>query len=366
MPCVYFNEVVLRLPLCFMSIVFYSRTLFQKPLERSNVFVVQTIFLFASKNPDHQVYLITEKGQELVPQLPSNCQVIAIKAKRSLLESFWWDFKLPRLLKKINAAVFISFDNRCSMNTPIPQCLVTEGIINVRRKWIKKASLILVSSQSGIKLIEGIDKFEEKIKVVYPGIIGTSSKVDNKELESIKKYYGGGKEFFLYNSRLDLNEQFIDLLKSFSIFKRRQQSGMNLLIMSKSNPIFEKNLASYKYREDVKFIDPDDENEYARITAVAYAVVLPFNNKNDMLPALEAMQYGVPVIVSMDSPVHEISEDAALFSGSIKETADNMMRLYTNEQFRSELIENGRRLASGFTIEKTAELWWRSIKQFLR
>ena len=349
-----------------MVIVLYAAPLFKKPLDRSNIFIVQTIFSLAKQDPNNQLHLIVEKGQEQGYQLPPNCQFISARTNNPLLKKIWWNVKLPRLLRKIEAAVFISFDDRCSLNAAIPQCLVTGGSTKPAKKYVTKASLVFTSSQYEKKqLKERTNNFDEKIKVVYQGVTGHGLLIDNKELEGTKKQYCDGKEFFFYNSSFDLNEHFIDLLKSFSLFKKRQQSSMKLLLLSKSNSFFEKSMASYKYREDVRFIDSADENENSKITAAAYAVVLPFNSKNDMSSAFLAMQVNVPVIISTNSPVHEISDDAALFSESVKETADRMMQLYTNETFRSELIEKGKSIASGFTIEKTAELWWRSIKQFL-
>src|SRR6476660_8937673 len=100
--------------------------------------------------------------------------------------------------------------------------------------------------------------------------------INEHEKETIKNKYSEDKEFFLFNSIFPGQKDFIDLLKSFSHFKKRQQSSFKLLVIASSNSFFEKSLEGYKYRNDVRFIDIKDKPEEALIIASAYAVVLPF------------------------------------------------------------------------------------------
>ena len=72
-------------------------------------------------------------------------------------------------------------------------------------------------------------------------------------------------------------------------------------------------------------------------------MVLPFNTNDDVIAALNAMRSGVPVIATRNSAVHEIAGDAASYAEKeIKDIGEKMIQLYTNEDFRFELIEKGK------------------------
>ena len=62
--------------------------------------------------------------------------------------------------------------------------------------------------------------------------------INEQEKEAIKNKYSEGKEFFLFNSIFPGQEDFIDLLKSFSHFKKRQQSNFKLLLIASIKFIF--------------------------------------------------------------------------------------------------------------------------------
>ena len=213
------------------------------------------------------------------------------------------------------------------------------------------------------KLIEKFEIGEEKIAVIYPSANKMFEPINEQEKEAIKNKYSEGKEFFLFNSIFPEQEDFIDLLKSFSHFKKRQQSSFKLLVIASSNSFFEKSLESYKYRNDVKFIDIKDKPEEALIIASAYAVVLPFNTNEDMIAALNATRSGVPVIAVKNSIINEVFGDAALYSETeaTKDIGEKMMQVYTDENYRSRLIEKGKQVAGTYTSEKAAELLWQSI-----
>ena len=213
------------------------------------------------------------------------------------------------------------------------------------------------------KLIEKFDIGEERIAVIYPPANKMYEPANEQEKEAIKNKYTEGKEFFLFNSIFPEQKDFIDLLKSFSHFKKRQQSSFKLLVIASSNSFFEKTLEGYKYRNDVKVINIKDKSEEVLITASAYAIVFPFNTNEDMIAALNASRSGVPVIAIKNSIINEAFGDAALYSETeaTKDVGEKMMKVYTDENYRTRLIEKGKQVAGEFTSEKATELLWQSI-----
>jgi glycosyltransferase involved in cell wall biosynthesis len=289
-------------------------------------------------------------------------------SKNALLKKIWWDIKLPAILKKAKADLFISFNNACSSTLSIPQCLFTQDIKTIRKTHIKNAQLLLVPNNlMKRELIENHGMPEKKITIVSPAANKLFEPIKEEEKTAIKNKYSEGKEFFLFNSIFLRQQSHIDLLKSFSHFKKRQQSNFKLLLTTPINSFFEKSLAGYKYRNDVKFIDANDKYEQVLITASAYAVVLPFNTDEDLMAALNTMRSGVPVIAAKNSVVNEVAEDAALYAetGTAKDIGEKMIQVYTDENYRFKLIEKGKQVAATCTNEKAAGILWQSILKVL-
>jgi len=201
---------------------------------------------------------------------------------------------------------------------------------------------------------------------VYPSPGKNYLPVDTGKRESIKNKYSGNKEYFLYNSIFRTREDLISLLKSFSHFKKRQQSGFKLLLITKSNSSIEESIENYKYRNDVVMIGPVSEKENSDIIAAAYAAVLPFDTYEDLPAALNAIQSGIPVITAGKSSINEVAGDAVLFGDNdIKDIGEKMMQLYKDEGLRSALIEKGKEIVKNFTEEKSAAHLWQSIMKVL-
>ncbi|HET6767576.1 MAG TPA: glycosyltransferase [Chitinophagaceae bacterium] len=286
--------------------------------------------------------------------------------KNHLLKKIWWDVRLPAILNRTKADIFISFENRCSLSTSIPQSILIQPTERIKRVFIKKAQLVFVLSEAMRNQLKKNHDLQDKyVTTIYPFALKRFKMADEKEKEQIKAELSDGKEFFLCTSHFSRKEDFIELLKSFSHFKKRQRSSFKLLLLTESNSFFEQSLSSYKYRSDVKFIGK--RNDPARIIASAYAVVLPFNTNEDVIAALNAMQSGVPVIATKNSLISEIAGDAILCAEEgVNDIGDKMMQLYRDENFRSLLIEKGKSLNRTFTREKSIEKLWQSIMNALQ
>ena len=141
---------------------------------------------------------------------------------------------------------------------------------------------------------------------------------------------------------------------------------MQLIIASKSvssnNPFIE-SLKTFKYRNDVKLIWEVEEEELAKITAAAYAFIYATTLDNFYAPVLQAMQCGVPVVVSNTLVMNEICGEAALFADPtiFENIADKMMLVFKDEHLRNDLITKGIIQAAKFSINLNNQLLWQHI-----
>ena len=359
----------LRLPLFHMNIAFFLPSSIQD-LNAFQEFIVETSSLTIRQHSEHKFIIITDKRTSEQFSFYPNMEIIVLNpvSENGLLKKIWLDIKLPGILKKIKADLFISFQNASSSTVSIPQCLFIQNIETIRKAHIKKAQLLLVTNKLiKSELIENYGVQEKKITIMYPGANKIFEPINEEEKTAIKNKYSEGKEFFLFNNVFSWQQDLIDLLKSFSHFKKRQQSNFNLLLTTPINSFFEKTLAGYKYRNDVKFIDTNDKREQVLITASAYAVVLPFNTNGDLIAALNTMRSGVPVIAVKNSIVNEVAEEAALYAETeaTKDIGEKMIQVYTDENYRFKLIEKGKQVAATCTNEKAAGILWQSILKVL-
>jgi glycosyltransferase involved in cell wall biosynthesis len=238
-------------------------------------------------------------------------------------------------------------------------------------KFLSKAkSVVTVSEFSKQDIIKQYKTDAAKIDVVFNGIKEIFQPVSEEDKAAIKKSYTDGKEYFVYAGAIHPRKNLMNLLKAFSVFKKRQQTNMKLMLVGRlawKYESFEKDLKSYKYRNDVVVTGYVEDKELVSLIGSAYGMIYPSLFEGFGVPVLEAMRCDVPVITSADSAMQEIAKDAALYAdaNNHKNIADKMMLMYKDENLRKELILKGRQIANQYNWDKTAALLWQSIEKAL-
>jgi len=223
-----------------------------------------------------------------------------------------------------------------------------------------------VSEYSKKDIVEQYKADATGIDVVYSAAKEIFIPLGFEERQTVKEKYTGGTDYFVYTGAIHPRKNLLQLLKAFSVFKKKPQSAMKLVLAGRLAWQFEsftKNLKTYKYRDDVIMTGYLPEKELARLTASAYAMVYPSLLEGFGVPVLEAMQCQVPVITTAGSSMQEIAGEAALYA-DVTDPADiaaSMILLYKNETLRNELIQKGQAIVKNYTWDKTASLLWQSI-----
>jgi glycosyltransferase involved in cell wall biosynthesis len=207
---------------------------------------------------------------------------------------------------------------------------------------------------------------ESRIHVVYSAAKNSFRVLSGGEKEKIKERYTGNREYFLYTGAIHPRKNLLNLLKAFSVFKKKQNSNLKMVIAGRlawKYNVFVELLKTYKYRHDVIVTGYLPEEELAALTAAAYAMVYPSLWEGFGVPVLEAMRCGVPVITSKNSPMEEIAGEAALFADpeQFHDIAEKMMQVYKDEKLRQELIDKGKDIEPAYSWDRTAELLWESM-----
>lgn len=370
-----------------MRIAVNTRFLLKEYLEGYGRFIYE-IFLRITKNyPEHEFIFIFDRPYEERFIFSENIKPVVTgpPARHPLLWKLWYDVKIPAVLKKYKADVFVSCDGFCSLNTKTPQCLVLHDLaflhypsfirkshyLYYKRytpKFLKTAaSVATVSEFSKNDILSHYKNIaSSKIDVVYNGVSNGFHPASEEAKKRIKEKFTDGKEFFLYTGSIHPRKNPESLLKAFSVFKKRQQSGMKLLLNGrlawKSDPFMEK-LKTYKYRSDVVMTGYLENPELRDVIGSAYAMVYPSLFEGFGIPVIEAMQCEVPVITSSNSSMQEIAGEAALYCdpSDFNDIAEKMMLIYKDEGLRKKQIILGKERAGQFTWEKSADALWQCI-----
>jgi glycosyltransferase involved in cell wall biosynthesis len=369
-----------------MNIAVNTKFLLADYLEGYGYFIYETFKRITQAHPEHQFIFIFDRPYDKRFVFEKNVigVVTGPAARHPLLWKLWYDIKIPSVLKKYKADVFVSADGFCSLRTKVPQCLVVHDLAFLHYpsfskkshllfykrytpKFLEKAASVATVSQfSKQDIINQYKSEATKIDVVYSAVKDIFQPVTDEDKVSTKNKYTDGKEYFVYAGAIHPRKNLLKLLKAFSVFKKRQQTNMKLVLAGRlawKYESFIENLKSYKYRNDVVMTGYVEETELVKLIGSAYGMLYPSLFEGFGVPVLEAMQCDVPVITSVNSSMQEIAKDAALFADADnhKDIADKMMLLYKDENLRKELIQKGKKATTDYSWDRTAELLWQTI-----
>ena len=349
-------------------------------------FIFEIFSRLAKKYPQHNfIYFFDNNFDEKYITSKNITTVITgPQIKNPLLLQYRLNYKIPSLLKKHKADIFISTGSYCSLRTKLPQCVIINDLSFLQlpqffskrwlnfykkntEKFLTKAKVIVTTAEFLKKEI--INKYKiasDKIDVAYTAASNNFKPSTWQQKNTVKEKYTEGLEYFLYAGPVNTGSNLITLLKAFSFFKKRQKSNMQLLLMSKSAAIdkdFIKSLASYKYRDEVKLLDNLSDENIIQITASAYAMIYPSLYDGCGTSLLQTMQSDIPVITANNTAMPEICSNAALYisPNDFNDIAEKMMLLFKDEDLRNELIIKGRQQAAMYNWDKTADKVWKII-----
>lgn len=369
-----------------MIIAVNTRFLLDDYLEGYGNFLYETFTRITKNYPEHQFIFIFDRPFDKSYLFNDNVRAVITgpPARHPVLWKYWYDWRVPAVLRKYKADVFVSADGFCSLRTKVPQCLVIHDLAFLRfpsflkrshlifykryvpRFFARASSVCTVSEFSKNDIEKSYGPHRAGIDIVYGAAKDNFRQLTPSEKSAIKEKYTAGKEYFIYTGAIHPRKNLMNLLKAFSLFKKRQQSAMKLVLVGRlawKYESFSEKLKSYKYRDDVVMTGYVAESELIQLTGSAYGMVYPSFFEGFGLPVIEAMKAGVPVITSSGSVMQEIAGEAALYADPAQpaDIAAQMMYLYKDETRRNEMVRAGREIAAQYNWNRTADLLWECI-----
>jgi glycosyltransferase involved in cell wall biosynthesis len=201
-----------------------------------------------------------------------------------------------------------------------------------------------------------------KIKVVHNGFNNLIYKkiTDQSAVNSVLDKYGISRPYLLYVGRLERKKNTPFLIEAFAKARKKFNIKEKLVLVGDASFGYDEAkylIYQYGLLKDVILTGWVPEVDMPEIFNGATAFILPSIHEGFGIPALQAMNCGVPAILSDIPVMREIADDAAMFfDPKDKEKAAMAIGdVLTNEKLRKDLINKGLLRAQGFSWEKCAK-----------
>jgi glycosyltransferase involved in cell wall biosynthesis len=237
---------------------------------------------------------------------------------------------------------------------------------NQGAEFSKLSTVFCLSEKVKSELMDHYAVDGATINMVYGGSSIDFLPLNENEKSAVKESHTDGKEYFLYRGAFH-SSNIIQLLKAFSIFKKRQKSTMKMVLLGSIKPgdkEFPVLINTYKYRDDIIVVNGEDEHTEKELTGAAYAYVQPYRS-NSLCFVFDAMQNNIPSLIDASSPLIEIDSEAALCfdTHSAEDIADVLMRIYKDERLYGDVVAKGQELIAKDYKGETLNRIWNSLFQ---
>lgn len=373
-----------------MKIAVNTRLLMPGKLDGIGWFTFETLRRIVVDHPEHTFYFIYDRKYSEETIFSENVVPIVLHppTRHPVLWYVWLEWRIPKVLKSIDADMFLSTDGFISLRSKIPSVAVIHDINFVHRpkdlpffsryyyrhfykRFAKKATrLATVSEYSRRDIINNYDIDEDKIDLVYNGASKNFYPVKKDRIEGICEEHSGGSPYFVFVGSIHPRKNIRNLLKAYELFKNEYKGDFKLVIVGKKfflTKAMEEQLQKMKHKDDVKFTGRLSSKDLNDVMGAAWALTFVPFFEGFGIPLVEAMNCEIPILASNVTSLPEIAGDAAIYAvpdspGSIR---DGMIRLVKEEGLRETLIEKGKVRRKLYSWDNTATELWKTIEHVL-
>ena len=371
-----------------MRIAVNTRLLLKDKLEGIGWFSFETLSRITKAQPKHDFFFLFDRpfSSDFIFENNVHPIVVSPPTRHPLLWYIWFELRIPKILKEIDADVFLSPDGFLSLRSLIPSLAVIHDLnfehypkdlkfshrLFYRfffKKYAQRANQIATVSEYSKKDICSKYKIDaSKIDVCLNGVSSKFHPIGLSEQIQVKKMYSQGLDYFLFVGAIHPRKNIARLLKAFDAFKKKSKSSNKLLIVGSKmwwNQALQKSFENTFHKQDIIFLGRKNQLELNNLYASALALCFVPYFEGFGIPILEAMKCACPVITSNCSSMPEVSGDAALLVNPLKieEISNAMYRLDQDTNLRTLLSAKGQIREEKFGWNSTANALWKSIEK---
>jgi len=369
-----------------LKIAVNTRLLLKNQIDGLGMFTLESFKKIVAKNPTVEFVFIFDRKPNPDFIFAKNITAIVIgpQARHPFLYKIWYQYSLHKLLKRLNADIFVGTDGGIPLKTRTKTLSVIHDLNfehhpehlpplvrnfyckNFPKFAAKATRIATVSEFSKKDIIDTYNINSQKIDVVYNGPNEKYKPISNQEKESIQLKYSNSNPYFLFVGTLHPRKNLINLFTAFNEFKSESNSNYKLLIVGRKmwwTKEIEKAYNELSFKKDIIFTGRVSNKELYQITASAYALTYVPIFEGFGIPLVEAMSCGIPIITSNVTSMPEVVGDAGVLVDpySVDQISQAMIKITSDDQLKTQLVEKSILQAKKFSWEKTGDLLWNSI-----
>jgi len=310
-------------------------------------------------------------------------------ARHPLLMALWYEWSVPRLLRKIKADLFLSADNINSLRAPCPTIMVVHDIgfehnpSDLPHRWARfykektpgfieaATKLVTVSefSKSDIEQVYGTAA--DKIAVVGNGVADSFKPLPADKIGAIREKLSGGRPYFFVLGSLHPRKNLKKTIEAYIQFRQGIEFDYPLVISGRplwNDPFMNDLMQAGVWDKDIIFTGYLNDQEVADAMGASFALLFMSCWEGFGVPLIEAFACGIPVIASNVTAIPEVAGSCALmaYPTSAGDIAAAMKRLVSDKNLQQELSEKGLQRANFYSWKNSAAEMWRVIESVLR
>jgi glycosyltransferase involved in cell wall biosynthesis len=244
-----------------------------------------------------------------------------------------------------------------------PRFLTAESrrYYNEQIEWaVKRADHILADSHATkTDLISMLSVEPEKVTVVHLAADSTHHPLAEKEAEKVAAEYNLKPGYLLFVGTLEPRKNLPGLLQSYRLLRDARTTDEPLVLVGGKGWLYDEIfecVETLHLTPHVRFLHDVPDADLPGLYSAAGVLTMPSFYEGFGLPALEAMSFGTPVVVSDRASLPEIVGEAGLLVNpdDPESIAEALGRVLIDEGLQMQMRKQGLALAARFTWDKAA------------
>ncbi|MGK0391039.1 MAG: glycosyltransferase involved in cell wall biosynthesis [Maribacter sp.] len=373
-----------------MKIAVNTRFLLKDRLEGMGWFTHETLKRIVLQHPEHEFIFLFDRAYDESFIYAKNVRPIIIQppARHPFLWYLWFEWAVPKILKKEKPDLFLSPDGYASLSTNIPITLVIHDLafehypkhINqLARKYYqyytpkfahKAQRIATVSQYSKQDISQQYNIPSDKIDVVYNGCNESYQPISKETQQATKIQYANNCDYFLYIGAMHPRKNVSNLFKAFENFKKQTNSPVKLVMIGRKAWGTDKMEQVYNqmtFQKDVIFTGRVSEQVLKKILGSALALTYVPYFEGFGIPIIEAQYMKTPVITSDLTSMPEVAGKGAILIDpfNVETITKAMIKMAKDKSYRQELITAGTKNCQKYTWQKSADALWNTMLKTL-
>lgn len=233
----------------------------------------------------------------------------------------------------------------------------------------KSRAIITVSEASKKDIVGLLNASPRKVDVIYEGS-SLNTEVAPEEVERVKKNYIISRPYFLFVGVLERKKNLVNLTRGFDLFIQKYHAEIDLVIVGKQDshyPEVKHQALDIKNSNKLIFTGSISEKELEALYKGAYAFVSASLHEGFGLPGVEALSFGLPLLMSNTEVFNEIYDNAAIYFNPLdpEDIAEKMNLLVRDSQFYEQLQRKSFDRSLNFNWDAAASKTFEIYKQIL-